>query len=404
VLTGSAPATSTRRTTTGTTTTRPPTITSPVAPATGAGASALEAAGFLQFAEGVRVIPDARTNALLVMATKEDMARLETLIKNVDSAVAQVLIEVVIGEVKLTGELDMGVDIIKRLFTEHDVRMYGGTKTGPSGSPTPVDLTTVATAPLASALTYYATFKELKLDAVMRLLQTSNRFKVLSTPIIQTLHNQEASIIVGESRPVATSTLSDVVGGSGSNTTTSLRSNIEFKDIAIELKVTPRINPDGMVTVEVDQKVNEAGEEKDVGGVRVPVITKREAKSTVTVKDQSTSVLGGLIKEGKTLSESKVPFLGDIPLIGLAFRDKSVKKERTELIVFIRPTVLRTSAEAQAEAKRRSELLKAGEELRLHEKFPAEEPATNASPTSATEPAAGDRHAAKVRALSGSKP
>lgn len=346
---------------------RAPTTPVPPPPTPVAGATpGLEGAGFLQFAEGVRILPDPRTNSLLIMATKEDMERIVELIKSIDTAVAQVLVEVVIAEINLDGKLDVGVEAFKRLFKEDSVVQTGGYRTGQPNAP--IDLSSLATnlAPLAlsSGLTYFATFQNLKLDMVVRLLATSSKFKVLSTPIIQTLHNQEASIIVGESRPVVTATVADPVG-----TGVAVRSNVEFKDIAIELKVTPRINPDGYVTMDIEQKINDVGGVVNVNEVEVPIITKREAKSSVTVRDQSTIVLGGLIREDKTLSETKVPILGDIPVLGMLFKGKSTNKGRTELIVFIRPTVLRSDAQAVAEARRRSRMLKAGEELELDKKF-----------------------------------
>jgi general secretion pathway protein D len=384
LITGAAP-TPVRRTTTPTTTTgaRPPSVPPPpVSAVSSAAGSSLEASGFLQFAEGVRIIPDARVNSILVMATKEDLSRIESLIKSIDTPVAQVLIEVVIAEVQLDGRLDIGVEAFKRQFEVGQASQAGGTRTGQPNPP--LNLNDIAglssnLAPLAlsSGLTYFASFNNLKLDAVIRLLSTSSRFKVLSTPIIQTLHNQEAHIIVGESRPIVSQTVADIVSAGS----TAVRSSVEYKDIAIELTVTPRINPDGNVTMDIEQKINDLGGSVNVNGIETPIITKREAKSSVMVKDQNTIVLGGLIRENKTITETKVPILGDIPLLGIAFKGKSTTKARTELIVFIRPTVLRGNAAAMAEAKRRSEMLKASEELELHKKFPSEPlPASSKTP------------------------
>jgi general secretion pathway protein D len=158
-----------------------------------------------------------------------------------------------------------------------------------------------------------------------------------------------------------------------------------------------------------------------VNGIDTPIITKREAKSSVMVKDQSTIVLGGLIRENKTINDTKVPILGDIPLLGLLFKGKTTTKNRTELIVFIRPTVLRNNAAAMAEAKRRSEMLKAGAELELDKQFTHEmvdgdqEPPKPATPAPKVEPKKSeiqsqtktavaatplsDRQSAKIKAL-----
>jgi general secretion pathway protein D len=393
----------------------------PPAAAGGAAGAAVEG-GFLQFAEGVRILPDERTNSLLVMATKEDMVRIEQLIKEVDTSVAQVQIEVVIAEVTLNNELDVGVDVFKRLFSGAGyTSSTGGNITDGN---TPVQLAPLSAIssnlPTASSLaggtgglTYFATFRKLNIDAVLHALSSTSKGKVLSTPVIQTMDNQEADILVGSSVPVPVSTVANVVNTTGGtlNTGYGLNSNIEYKDVAIELKVTPRINPDGYVRMEIEQKVNDLGANVTISGTTVPTITKREAKSSVAVEDQSTIVLGGMIQENKSVSEVKTPFFGDIPFFGQIFKSKTNKKLRTELIIFIRPTVLRTDAQAFAEARRRARLLSSSGELELEKQFlrnPTNAPSstlTNDAPRSMNQPTDGsasqenERHAAKVKAL-----
>lgn len=384
------------------------TTAAPPPPPVGASAGSGNATdtGFLQFAQGVRILPDPRTNSLLVMATKEDMLRIEELIRSVDTAVSQVQIEVIIAEVTLNNELDVGVNLFKRLFQEGQVSQTGGTDTGvksPIQLPKAGDassslidaLPTAAALAGSGGLTYFATFQNLKLDAVIHALAKTSKGKVLSTPVIQTLDNQEANILVGESVPVPVSQVSSVVGNTGSLSTGSLNSNIEYKDAAIELTVTPRINPNGYVRMEIQQKVNDFGAPVQVNGTSVPTITKREAKSSVAVQDGSTIALGGLIKENKTVGETKVPFFGDIPVLGHLFKSKSTTKIRNELIIFIRPTVLRNDTEAVVEARRRSRLLKSGDDLELEKRF-GETPVPQAlkAPLPLT-----DREAAKVNAL-----
>ncbi len=412
LISGGTPTTTSRRTT-GSSTTRPAVPPPPVAVSSSAGAGAADM-GFLQFAQSVRILPDPRTNSLLVMATKEDMLRIEQLIKSIDSPVAQVQIEVIIAEVTLNNELDVGVNLFKRLFDEGQVSQAGVSGTGgtaPIQLPKASDLTSALISNLPSAaafagsggLTYFATFQNLKLDAVLHALARTSKGKVLSTPVIQTMDNQEASILVGESVPVPVSQISSLVGNTGTLATGQLNSNIEYKDAAIELKVTPRINPNGYVRMDIEQKINDFGAPVLVNGTPVPTISKREAKSSVAVQDGSTIALGGLIKENKSVSETKVPFFGDIPFLGQIFKSKTTGKIRNELIIFIRPVVMRTDTEAVAEARRRSRLLKAAEELELEKQF-------RSGPTNSTPPwtnlltdDAGaletDRHDAKVKAL-----
>jgi general secretion pathway protein D len=417
LITGGSVSTTPRRTTssTGTTTSgaRPPSIPPP--PVTGGVSSGGTLnTGLLQYAEGVRILPDPRTNTLLVMATKEDMVRIQQLVRSLDTSVAQVEIEVVIAEITLNNELDVGVDVFKRLV--------GGTVTGSGGNATdgnaPIQLPTagnVASAigsnaiPTAAALasgpgglTYFTTFQHLGLDAVLHALASTSKSKVLSTPVILTMDNQEASIIVGESVPVPQNTVSSIVGNNGTLATGQLNASIEYQDVAIELTVTPRINPDGYVRMDIEQKVNDLGASVNIGGTVAPTILKRQAKSSVAVQDKSTIMLGGLIKEEITKTETKIPFLGDIPFFGTVFKGQTNNKQRNELVIFIRPSVLRTDDAAMAEAARRTRALNLGRDLDLEQFFPTRDAPTNwpAPPTGL--PPAKQAPLAKVSAPSAS--
>ncbi|MGA2603639.1 MAG: type II secretion system secretin GspD [Verrucomicrobiia bacterium] len=374
---GSAPssASTSRRTTssTGTTSTgaRAPSVPPPPMSGGGGGGAGVLNTGFLQYAEGVHILPDPRTNSLLVMATKEDMARIQELVKSIDTSVAQVQIECVIAELTLNNELDVGVDMFSRLWRAGEASGTGGNSTDGN---TPVQLsplsaigsnlpTAAALAGGAGGLTYFTTFRNLNLDTVLHALATTSNSKVLSTPIIQTMDNQEADITVGESVPVPTSQTSSLISGIGTLATAGVTSSIQYEDVAIELTVTPRINPDGYVRMDIEQKVNDLGANVNIGGTIVPTILKREAKSSLAVQDKSTIVLGGLIQQTKSVTTTKTPFLGDIPFFGQLFKSQTNNRQRTELIIFIRPTVMRTDLKAVAEAKRRLRMLGVSEEL-----------------------------------------
>jgi len=283
----------------------------------------------------------------------------------------------VIAEVTLNNELDVGVDFFKNLFNYRSTTQAGGSSTD-GNTPVPLanqilssNVTAAALAAGTGGLTWFTTFRNLSLDTVIHALASTSNSKVLSTPVVQTMDNQEADILVGESVPVPVSTQSSLVTTSGTleNNGVGLQSNIEYKDVAIELTVTPRINPDGYVRMDIEQKVNDLGANVNISGTSVPTILKREAKSSVAVQDRSTIVLGGLIKEQKTITTTKVPILGDIPFFGQAFKGQQNNKQRTELIIFIRPTVMRTDAEAVAAARRRARMLRAGDELNLEQHF-----------------------------------
>jgi type II secretory pathway component GspD/PulD (secretin) len=296
--------------------------------------------------------------------------------------------------VTLNNELDVGVDFFKRLFSgAAATTQTGGNSTDGNtpiqlaGSGLTSNITAAALAGGAGGLTWFTTFRKLNLDTVVHALASTSNSKVLSTPVIQTMDNQEADILVGESVPVPVSTQSSIVSSSGTlvNNGVGLQSNIEYQDVAIELDVTPRINPDGYVRMDISQKVNDLGANVNISGTEVPTILKREAKSSVAVEDQSTIVLGGLIQEQKTHATVSTPILGSIPIIGQLFKSQTNNKQRTELIIFIRPTVLRNDREAVAEARRRARMLRAGSELDLEKNF--EHHLTN-DPGSASEPGA----------------
>ena len=383
LITGSSVSISSHHTSSSGTTTsgaRAPAIPPP--PISGGSAAGGQNTGLLQYAEGVRIIPDPRTNCLIVMATKEDLLRIQEMVKSIDTSVAQVQIEVVIAEVTLNNELDVGVDMFKRLFNYGQTTQTGGSSTDGN---TPADLsssslaTNVAAGALAPGLTYFTTFRNLKLDAVIHALATTANGKVLSTPVIQTMDNQEADITVGESVPVPTTQTSSLISGIGTLATAGVTSSIQYEDVAIELKVTPRINPDGYVRMDIEQKVNDLGANVNIGGTIVPTILKREAKSSVAVEDRSTIVLGGLIQQTKQVSTTKVPFLGDIPFFGQIFKSQQNNRQRTELIIFIRPSVLRTDRSAVLEARRRLRMLGVGDELE-ERYFPNVDSGTNAAP------------------------
>jgi general secretion pathway protein D len=424
LITGSSPAASTHHTTGSSSTTstgaRPPAIPPP--PSSGGSAGSGTDTGFLQYAEGVHILPDPRTNSLLVMATKEDMVRIEQLVRSMDTSVAQVQIEVVIAELTLNNELDVGVDVFKRLVNAGQTTQTGGNSTDGN---VPVQLSALSSnLPSAAALaagsgglTWFTTFRNLNLDTVLHALASTSNSKVLSTPIIQTMDNQEADITVGESVPVPTSQTSSLVSGNGTLATSGVTSSIQYQDVAIELKVTPRINPDGYVRMDVEQKVNDLGANVNIGGTIVPTILKREAKSSLAVEDRSTIVLGGLIQQTKSVTTTKTPFLGDIPVFGQIFKSQTNNRQRTELIIFIRPTVLRTDIAAVAEARRRLKMLGVSEELEQRY-FPGAISPTNAAApsdkssgapgpayrTTITEPQPAvenptDRQSTKVKAL-----
>lgn len=168
-------------------------------------------------------------------------------------------------------------------------------------------------------------------------------FNVLSAPHILTLDNEQATINISDNVPFITQRVGDNVSGVGTITTNE---TFEYRDVGIILEITPHISPDRMVRLEIVQKVNDVSEVQRTGSTAQLSEKKREAETTVMVMDRHTLVLGGLMKDTDDVTVNKVPFLGDIPFLGWAFKSKSTKRKKTNLLIFITPNIVATVAEA----------------------------------------------------------
>jgi len=182
---------------------------------------------------------------------------------------------------------------------------------------------------------YLATFGG-DLDVAMTAVAGNSRARIIQRPRIQTSHNEPASLFVGESRPYPTSSYYGGGAYGGSST-------IQQMQIGVTLEVTPLINPDGLVVMEIRQQIDSVSGTVTIANVGdVPVTSSKSAATKVSVRDHDTIILGGLIETDNNKSHSGVPFLMDVPLLGVLFRSTHVDAARAELIVLIRPTVLPT--------------------------------------------------------------
>lgn len=326
-------------------------------------AAAEEKSKIGQLSANTKILADKRTNSLLLMGTRGDLAALEDVIERLDTMLAQVLIEAVIVEVALSKSLDYGVDWLQRSMVAYNedrrgplgnqgvaVReslfAFGGGQRLSDGTTFRDASTVERNDPVlgAGALTYYTTLFDLNIDAVIRMTAGSSDARILSTPVILTTDNTEAKIVVGEERPVVTSTSTSTAG--------QQTSAYEYRNIGINLTVTPRINPQRFVVMEISQTADNVGGFEVIDGNNVPVITKREFQAQIAVPHRSTVVLGGLVATDKRKTRAKVPILGDIPVIGTLFRADTRSDNRTELMVLLTPYVLTTPEEARIETAR----------------------------------------------------
>jgi len=299
------------------------------------------ASGELQLIGQTKIIADERTNSLLIFAAKQDMEMIKDIISKLDVVLAQVLIEAIILEVGIGDSLNYGVSWLKRPDTSGKFTGSGVIQNSPSFRD-PLDLagdfggsgTNTLASTFGSGLNWWGKYNK-SFDVAVQAAAEDSRVNDLSRPRIQTSHAVPASIQIGVSRPIITGTYSYYSG--------TPQSQYQYQNFGITLNVTPLINPDGLVVMDIDQTIQSVGRDIKVdANVTMPEVTTRSANAKVAVHNRETVMLGGFISTDLSDSKSGVPILKDIPLLGQLFTSVTKKKNRSELIVLIRPTVLET--------------------------------------------------------------
>jgi len=295
-----------------------------------------------------KIISDERTNSLILMGSKSDINALKTVIASLDMMLQQVVIEAVILTVNVGDTFATGVDWVyeKGGFGGPVRRSFGPSLA--SGIATNV----LDAAVKGATFQYYQTLPSLDTEVLIQAAKTDSDTRILSTPIVLTTDNTEAKITVAKEQPVVTSSINS---GTTANNSISARATYEYKTIGVELTVTPYINPEGFVLMEITQSADEIDGTTNIDGNDVPIVSKREISATVGVKNEETVILGGLVRKSDSESATKIPILGDIPILGWFFNSRSNSDDREELIVLLTPYVLNTPQEAHAETTRRFE-------------------------------------------------
>ncbi|HPL97244.1 MAG TPA: type II secretion system secretin GspD, partial [Smithellaceae bacterium] len=309
-------------------------------------------AGAPVVSKNVQIVPDKATNTLVIMAEREDYKILENIIKQLDVPRAMVYIEALIMEVNATKDFKLGVEWSGVKDTGHFSGLEGSKSAAFASSGTGVlsSLTTTATAAgtllgLPPGFSMGIVGAGIKIGdvifptigAMVQAYKTDADVSILSTPQLLTLDNEEAEINVGSNVPYLTRQ-------QDSSTSTLVNYNTyEYKDVGVTLNITPNINEENFVRLKISQEVTKvtSGAEK-----ATPTTLKRTAKTTVVVKDGETIVIGGLVGDSTDDGTNKVPFLGEVPIIGWLFKAQTVKREKTNLYVFLTPHIVRTQKEA----------------------------------------------------------
>ena len=293
-----------------------------------------------------KIIPYDRSNSLLVLANKAELAMLTRLLKEIDVPQQQVLIEALIFETDLTHSRDVNFGVGQKTAAT------GASFAGKGGINSIINFSTNTTVLGVGATTGgFAYLAQIGANwaTAIQLLESDSKTEVLSRPRIQTSHAEAATIFSGGTTPYVTGSIS----GAGFGT----QQQIQQLQIGINMSVLPLITSDGLVVLDINQTIEgENGTVSIDANLKVPKTVRHTAQAKVAVKDGETIILGGLIRTAMTRSVSGVPVLKDIPVFGALFRSTSESPTRKELMVLIRPTVLKTpelaSLAAQAERQR----------------------------------------------------
>jgi general secretion pathway protein D len=290
----------------------------------------------------VNVQPDAQSNSLIVRTNPKNFPLLKRLIDELDMVRAQVLIKVFIAEVTLDDETDMGME----WSWQDDLQV--GDDQGSASSRTDFDLTSGTK---LGGFRYQLISENI--DVLVRALKRKGKLKVLSAPRILVLDNEEASIQVGREIPRITNSRVTEQGDT--------INSVQYENVGISLQVTPHINPDGLVRMSVQPEVSEVAPKSEgvpiSEGAVAPVFVTSTASTTVSIQDGHTIIIGGLIRDRTSVSESKVPIVGDIPLLGLLFQTRTYEITKTELMVFLTPVVVRNTESLKRLSQREAEAL-----------------------------------------------
>jgi general secretion pathway protein D len=270
----------------------------------------------MQFAgEPVLIADDAR-NVIMIRALWVDYKRIQKLLERLDNLPMQVLVEVLVAEVSLTDELEYGIEWA---IKNNEMKIYDG---GISFD-------------ASDGLKGFVTSATINPFELLQFIATKTDFSILSSPQVLVLNNESATVNVGEQVPIVTGDITDTSSGTTSNRT------VQYKDTGVILTVTPRINYDGIILLEIEQQVSSVKSTATTGvSVDSPVISKKEIKTKLAVKDGQSILIGGLIEKNDNVTEWGIPFIKDIPGLGYLFKTKSITARKTELLIMVTPYVI----------------------------------------------------------------
>jgi type II secretory pathway component GspD/PulD (secretin) len=287
----------------------------------------------------VSVVAHPESNQLLLSVSPRYKAQVLSLIEQLDQPPPQVMIQVVIAEVTLDDRFEMGLEFALQELRFSETAVAGGNGVLQSSHFDAVGGTDLGAA--GSGLGGFSfTLTGEDFNFLVRALQSDSRLEVIQRPMIMCQDNQQANITIGQSVPTPSG--AQTFGGQTST-------QVQYQEVGVLLSVEPHINPDGFVYMLVEPEISSVTDStiQIAPGAFAPIFNKRNASTSVAVKDGETVVIGGLITTTETQAESKVPLLGDIPGVGVLFRTTTRTKNKTELLIALTPHVVRTVEDAR---------------------------------------------------------
>lgn len=296
--------------------------------------------------DDIKITADKATNSLIIIADKDDYPVLEEVIKKLDVPRSMVYIECMLMEMNAERSLSFGMEWqASGTFHNSDNGAFGGFGVSDSSEG---NRASVANGVLPSGFSMGVIGKTLEIggvtlpsfQAILQAYKKDSDVKILSTPQLLTTENEEATITIGKNVPYQTR------GGTDDSSTTTYNA-YEYKDVGITLKITPSISQDRLVRLDFYQEVTKLDTANTTASTDRPTTLKRELETTIIVEDGNTIVIGGLIDENLSKEVGKVPCLGDIPVLGNAFKSQSSGRDRTNLFIFLTPKVVKNSLETK---------------------------------------------------------
>jgi type II secretion system protein D len=316
-----------------------------------------------------KLIADQRANSIIVLGNREVVVKVEKILDEMDVQAPQVALSTVVGQLTLSNDEEFGVDYFAKyhdrfvgisrnngVFGDNDPGIPATSVMDPSKL---INFSKILKNVGAGANVYVAAGDAFA--AIVHLLESTGKFKIISRPTVFTSNNKKAIIASGQEVPVPVSTLTNAANVV--NNVASVQSSIEYKKVALQLEVVPLINSEKEVSLDILQKIDALGNNRLISGNLVPEIQTRYIRTNVSAPNGSTIVLGGLIEDNKQRQSSGIPYLSRIPYVGALFRSTKDNRIRTELIILMRPEVTLTKLDAYRLRQKQEDRTHFGPEL-----------------------------------------